>query len=96
MNRNRRHAQDRRRQFDFDKPDPQESFSAVPTATLCESIMLLIQELRSRGYPLRDFDNRDRTLQQIQILGDSICFLAAPELPDVKEGENETQTAQDC
>jgi hypothetical protein len=96
MNRNRRHASERSRRFDFDRPDPQPSFSEVPTATLCESIMLLVKELRSRGFPLKDFDDRTRTLQQIQIYGDSICFLAAPELPDVKEGENEAQTAQDC
>lgn len=63
-----------------------DQFSEIPTATLCQSIMLLVEELRSRGFPLKDFDHKERTLQQIQILGSGIYFLAAPEQ---EEEENE-------
>ncbi len=65
-------------------------FEDTPTATLCQSIMLLIEELRSRGCPLRDFDNKERTLQQIQILGNNIFFMAAPE-----QEEEQDETSQE-
>lgn len=58
-----------------DEPD----FSEVPNGTLCQSIQMLINELRDRGYPMYDYDHKERSLQQIQILGDRIYFLAAPE-----------------
>ena len=71
------------------KTDP---FSEVPTGTLCQSIMLLVDELRKRGFPLKDFDHKERTLQQVQILGGSIYFLAAPEQEEEQnEASQETR-----
>lgn len=57
----------------------QPDFSAVPLATICQSIQLLINELRSRGIPVYDFDHKDKALQQIQILHGKVFFLAAKE-----------------
>lgn len=57
------------------KPD----FSGVPLATVCESIWLLVMELRSRGYPVYDFDHKDKSVQGIKIIKDRVYFLAAEE-----------------
>lgn len=63
-------------------------FSTVPTQTLCSSIFLLIQELKRRGYPLYDFDHKEKSIQQIQIIGEKIYFLAAEEGEDEKQGRS--------
>lgn len=57
----------------------QPDFSAVPLATMCQSIQLLVNELYERGYPLYDYDQKDRSLQQIQIIQGKVYFLAAKE-----------------
>lgn len=54
-------------------------FSDVPLATLCQSIMLLVEELKNRGKPLRDFDNKDKYIQSIQIIKNEVYFMAAGE-----------------
>lgn len=54
-------------------------FSGVPLATMCQSIQLLINELYNRGYPVYDFDNKDKYVQGIQIIKDKVYFLAAKE-----------------
>ena len=54
-------------------------FSSVPLATICQSINLLIDELRGRGIPVYDFDNKDKAVQGIQILQGKVFFLAAKE-----------------
>ena len=99
MNRAQRRAlfrqSNKKQKIFYDKPEPTEDFSNVPNVTLCQSIMLLINELRSRGYPLVDFDDKTRTLQQINILGDTIYFLAAPENPTVEEGTDEKKEKDD-
>lgn len=51
-------------------------FTNVPTATICKSIQLLVDELNRRGEPIHDFDNKGKLLQQIRIL-DKVYFLAA-------------------
>lgn len=57
----------------------QADFSKVPFATICQSIQLLINELKSRGISVYDFDHKDKVLQQIQILQGKVFFLAAQE-----------------
>jgi hypothetical protein len=54
-------------------------FSAVPLATICQSILLLIKELRRRGFPVYDFDHKNKYLQGIKIIQGKIYFLAAEE-----------------
>lgn len=58
----------------------QADFSAIPLATVCQSIQLLINELKNRGIPVYDFDHKDKVLQQIQILHGKVFFLAAKEV----------------
>ena len=88
----RRQAKRERQQAAFRMRMAQETqpdFSEVPNGTLCQSIQMLIGELRERGFPMYDFDHKERSLQQIQILGDKIYFLAAPE-----EGKADEETTQ--
>lgn len=79
----------RRAGFNIVKADVVESaeqtadFSAVSPAMLCSSIQLLINELRQRGFLIHDFDHKEKTLVQIQIIKGKAYFLAA------EEGSNE-------
>lgn len=59
-------------------------FSGVPTKTLCESILLLLTELMRRNEPLRDFDDKERFIQGIQMFNGRPYFLAAREQVDEK------------
>ena len=60
----------------------QPDFSTVPLATMCQSIQLLINELYRRGFPVYDFDNKDKFIQGIQIIQGKVYFLAAKEDSD--------------
>lgn len=60
----------------------QPDFSSVPLATMCQSIQILIDELLRRGYPVYDFDNKQKYVQGIQIIQGKVYFLAAKEGPD--------------
>jgi len=67
------------RPVDSESTAGQPIFSAVPLATICRSIQLLIDELRRRGYPLYDFDNKDKSVKQIMILRNKVYFLVEKE-----------------
>lgn len=54
-------------------------FSDIPLATVCRSIQLLIDELKDRGIRIYDFDNKDKAVEQIQIICEKVYFLAAKE-----------------
>lgn len=54
-------------------------FSGVPLETVCQSIRLLINELRNRGYQVYDFDNKEKSVQSIQIIRGKVYFMAAEE-----------------
>lgn len=84
MNRAQRRAAGRGKQIFkvVEKNDP--DFSEVPLATMCQSIQLLINELYNRGIRIYDFDNKDKRVQQIQIIQGKVYFLAAKE-----DGANE-------
>jgi len=60
----------------------QADFSNVPLATMCQSIQLLINELYKRGYPVYDFDSKNKFVQGIQIIQGKVYFLAAEEDSD--------------
>ena len=60
-------------------------FSEVPLATVCQSIQLLINELCRRGVRVYDFDNKNKCVEQIQIIQGKVYFLAAEEIADGKE-----------
>lgn len=59
-------------------------FSGIPLATMCQSIQLLINELKERGIKIYDFDNKDKVVEQIQIIRGKVYFLAAKEEVDGK------------
>lgn len=62
--------------------DAAPDFSSVPLTTVCESIWLLISELRDRGYPVHDFDHKSKSVQGIKIIRDKVYFLAVEEADD--------------
>lgn len=67
-------------------PEPEQpDFSTVPLATMCQSIQLLINELYRRGFPIYDFDNKDKFIQGIQIIQGKVYFLAAKEDSDYEK-----------
>ena len=59
--------------------DDQPDFLNVPIDTMCRSIRLLIDEFRSRGYPVYDFDHKGKSVQSIQIIRGKVYFMAAEE-----------------
>lgn len=61
-------------------------FDSVPVATMCQSIQMLIDNLANRGFPVHDWDNKDKTVKQIGFIGGKVYFLAT------KEGEDEEAT----
>lgn len=66
------------KELDNSMPD----YSDVPLATMCQGIQLLINELNNRGIGIRDFDNKDKYVQQVQIIRGQVYFLAAEEISD--------------
>lgn len=57
----------------------QVDFSNVPFAIMCQSIQLLVNELYKKGYPVYDFDNKNKFVQGIQIIQGKVYFLVAEE-----------------
>ena len=63
----------------------QTDFDSVPVTTMCQSIQMLIDNLSSRGYPVFDWDNKDKSVKQIGFIGGKVYFLAT------KEGEDKDE-----
>ena len=61
------------------KKQEKADFSDIPLVTVCRSIQLLIDELKDRGIRIYDFDNKDKAVEQIQIIREKVYFLAAQE-----------------
>lgn len=57
--------------------DDQPDFSKVPAETICQSIQLLINELRRRGCLIYDFDHKNKSVHGLKILHGKIFFIAA-------------------
>lgn len=60
-------------------------FSGVPLAIVCQSIQMLLSELKDRGIRVCDFDHKSRYIEQIQIIQGNVFFLAAEDGSDGKE-----------
>lgn len=58
---------------------PVADFSQASLVDMCQGMQLIINEIQNRGYPIRDFDNKDRVVYGIKIIGGSVYILAAPE-----------------
>lgn len=56
--------------------------SETPLASLCMGINYIMQELERRGAPIHDFDNKEKIVKQIQIIGGTVYFLAEEEAGD--------------
>ena len=66
------------------------NFDSVPIPILCQSIQMIMENLASRGFPVRDFDNKDKTVKQVKqvgMIGGKVYFLATKE---DKNGETTT------
>lgn len=61
------------------KTDFAPNFDAVPIPTLCESIQMIMDNMARRGFPIRDFDNKDKTVKQVGMIAGKVYFLAAKE-----------------
>ena len=57
----------------------QSDFDSVPVTTICQSIQMLIDNLASRGYPVFDWDSKDKSVKQIGFIGGKVYFLATKE-----------------
>lgn len=62
-------------------------FDSVSVVTMCQSIQMLIDNLANRGFPVHDWDNKEKTVKQIGFIGGKVYFLAT------KEGEDEDEKA---
>ena len=83
MNRQQKRAAKLRQKAKFKELDNSiPDYSDVPLATMCQGIQLLINELNNRGIRIRDFDNKDKYVQQVQIIRGQVYFLAAEEISD--------------
>lgn len=59
--------------------DATQIMKQLPVSAMVASIEMQIDILRERGIEIRDWDNKDRTLRQIRILGGKAYFLADTE-----------------
>ena len=57
-------------------------FNLMPIPVMCQAIQSLIDNLESRGFPVYDFDNKDKTVKQIGMIGGKVYFLATKEKED--------------
>ena len=62
------------------------NFDSVPIPTLCQSIQMIMDNMASRGFPVRDFDHKDKVVKQVGMIGGKVYFLAT------KEETNDTTT----
>lgn len=85
MNRKQRRKANREKRNEQSNLSAAVDFSEVPLATMCQSIQLLIGELRGRGFPIYDFDNKQKVIQGIQIIHGKVFFLAAEDVFDAKQ-----------
>lgn len=56
----------------------------LPVAAILSSIEMQINILKERGIEIRDWENKDRILQQIRILGGKAYFLADESSKEIK------------
>lgn len=61
------------------RKNQENQFVDVPTLTICQSIQLLINELAERGVYIKDFDDKDKSLKQIQYIGGKLHYLSEKE-----------------
>lgn len=55
----------------------------MPTSALLHTIETIVEVLIKRGQPIRDFDNKEKIVQQVRLIGRQAYFLAAKPEGDV-------------
>lgn len=50
-------------------------FTDVPTAILCSSIQMMLDELKQRGLAVKDFDHKEKHVEQLQLINNTVYFL---------------------
>ena len=54
----------------------------LPVSAMIASIEMQIDILKERGVEIKDWDNKDRTLHQIRMMGGKVYFLATEDNKD--------------
>lgn len=60
-------------------PDYRAALQPLPTYAIVESINTMIDVLRARGQPVRDWDERDKVIDRFTVLGGKVYALAPRE-----------------
>lgn len=68
-----------------------DSMRSMPTRALLQSIEVTIRVLKERGKEIRDFDNKEKVVQQVRMIGVQPYFLAAKPEEDVEKYESELE-----
>lgn len=63
----------------------------MPTSALLHTIETIIKVLAKRGQYIRDFDNKDKIVQQVRLVGRQAYFLAAEQIESVGKYESDLQ-----
>lgn len=59
------------------KNEADKAFRAMPTASILITMEYMLNVLKDRGVEVRDFDNKDKVVEQIRLIGGKAYFLAA-------------------
>ncbi|MBQ9699668.1 MAG: hypothetical protein IJV71_03515 [Lachnospiraceae bacterium] len=55
------------------------NFDAVPIPVLCQSINMIMENMANRGFPVRDFDHKDKVVKRVGMIGGKAYFLSTKE-----------------
>lgn len=88
MNRTRRRVFEQKRKNAGVQPKAPSDFSEMSDTLLCQSIQVLIDELKSRGIDIVDCDGKHRKLKQLFILRGQVYYFAEEDEQDETQEEN--------
>lgn len=63
----------------------------IPTRALLDTIEYILKIIDKRGTPVRDFDHKEKTVQQVRMIGGQPYFLCALPEEDYQEYKTELQ-----
>lgn len=66
----------------------------MPTIALLQTIETIVNVLAERGEKIRDFDNKEKTVQQVRMIGKYPYFLCARQKDNPQEYVSELQQLQ--
>lgn len=68
-----------------------QALEMMPTSALLHTIETIINVLEKRGQYIRDFDNKDKIVQQVRLIGRQAYFLAAEQIESAGKYESDLQ-----